>query len=209
VVSILVSHRIFIFPSPKTRSIPRHYGSGFTLIELVIVTVILGTLSAYVLPKFADLKDDATLVTLKNFKGLVASSAAISNTEILLKPQNKSNNNSRYNFDNGDQIRIRANYPDGRWNNTFAILLDISSFDIAQVNSNNCNDNDWCVRHRGSGWFRSRGYTIATAGRGFIIFPRDFNVNTQGCHVYYFTPNGSAQPATPSAPITGITTTDC
>jgi len=183
--------------------------SGFTLIELVVVIVILGVLSSFALPRFADLSDEATQALLVNFKGLIGSAASITHTEVMLKAQNRSNNNSRYNFDNGDQIRIRADYPDGRWNNTFAILLDMTSFDIVQVGTNNCNDNDWCVRQRGPNWFINRGYTTATAGRGFVIFPNGFNVNSQNCHAYYFTPNSSAQPATPMAPMTGINTSGC
>ena len=171
--------------------------------------VLIGVISAVALPKFADLDDKATLAVLKNFKGLIASSASITHSEIMLNPQNKRNNNSRYRFENTDVIRIRADYPDGRWNLTFSILLDMSTFDIAQVNSNNCNSNDWCVRQRGVNWFRSRGYTLATAGRGFAIFPKEFNVNNQDCYVYYFTPNGTAQPITPLAPITGLVTSDC
>ncbi len=46
---------------------------GFTLIELLIVIAILGILVALILPRFADVRDDAnTKVCVANLRGLVS-----------------------------------------------------------------------------------------------------------------------------------------
>jgi MSHA pilin protein MshA len=51
--------------------------SGFTLIELVLVIVILGVLAATALPRFSDLSTQARVASLNGLAGGLRSSASI------------------------------------------------------------------------------------------------------------------------------------
>ena len=52
---------------------------SFTLIELIVVIVILGILSALALPKFVDLSSDARVASINSLVGAVNSSLGLVN----------------------------------------------------------------------------------------------------------------------------------
>ncbi len=65
----------------------RNQQSGFTLIELIIVIVILGILAAFALPRFADLSGDARASSLSGALGSVRSASAIVHSTALARNQ--------------------------------------------------------------------------------------------------------------------------
>jgi len=63
----------------------RKQHSGFTLIELVIVIVILGILAASALPRFSDLAGDARAASVNGIAGSLRAAAAIAHATQLAR----------------------------------------------------------------------------------------------------------------------------
>ena len=59
---------------------------GFTLIELVIVIIVLGILSAIVIPKYIDLKTSATNAAKAGMSGGIMGALAISIADLKTPP---------------------------------------------------------------------------------------------------------------------------
>ena len=75
--------------------------SGFTLIELIVVVVILGIIAAVAIPKFIDLTSEAQIATLNNIGGSVSSASSLNHAVDIANEAGLSND-SFVDIDNCD-----------------------------------------------------------------------------------------------------------
>jgi len=94
--------------------------SGFTLIELVIVIIILGILAATVLPKFINLQGDARQAVMNGLKSSLETASTFTYTKAIIEGVGNS-------FDEtlSSGIRIRYGYPYATQEN-LKLVLDMA-----------------------------------------------------------------------------------
>ena len=82
---------------------------GFTLLELIMVMVILGILTATVAPQFIDLQKDARVGVMESVEGTMLSVANMVYAKSLVSGVERSSNGSV--TINGETIQTRYGYP--------------------------------------------------------------------------------------------------
>lgn len=151
---------------------------GYTLIEVVFITIILGIVSSVAVPKFVDLRKDVQIGLLSKIEmALKNTSTMVNSTAIVLDLAHSAS--SDIDID-GKPIKLVYGYPKVVWDETWKDVLIIEN--IAKTSSTDICDHDLCVNDDVDLLAVIGG--DLTAQRSMVIYPEGKSI-TSNCYVFY------------------------
>lgn len=157
--------------------------SGFTLIELIIVIVILGILAVTAVPKFIDISSDAHRATMKQLEGSLKEAIKLVYMKSVIEGEENINRSSspdvdgietHWGYPETDQIQELLNLSESDW------TFDDQDFEIYILP-------EYIDVYQSDGTTNTAAFTQANAAN-----------SATGCNITY--KHGSANPATQSIP---------
>lgn len=171
--------------------------SGFTLIELVVVIVLIGILAITAAPKFINLSRDAVIGNLEGMAGALRSGAKLVYAKAIIA--NLDSDKQEITIDNST-VRIYGGYPQANWDFALRYVVNLADVDhVLDINIAVDCTLDWCGKGNST---QAPGVNISGNDRVAKVTPKGYSWNDE-CAVYYINHMDN------SAPVIGLTTTDC
>lgn len=171
--------------------------SGFTLIELIIVIVILGILSAVALPRFLNVQGSANASVVKSMANHLQKASDMINGKVMLEGR-AANSSTTISDEQGNSISVAYGYPHHDWNSAFEFLIKAN---VTLTSASASCTNDFCVDESHD---ISSTITAAGADLALVMYPRSTTGNDD-CFAYYIYDQTSAG----NEPLIGAITTGC
>jgi MSHA pilin protein MshA len=99
---------------------PKHMVSGFTMVELIVVIALLGILSAVALPRFIDVKSDATLAMMEGLVKAIQTSMNLTHSQAFINGEHSLATNTM--MVEGQSVNMVYGYPSGTVNGISAMI---------------------------------------------------------------------------------------
>ena len=147
--------------------------AGFTLIELVVVIVILGILSAVAAPRFIDLSSDARIAALEGLAGTLLSASNL----VLAKANingvvDQATANIDIDSDGINDVAIMFGYPTGDRTAGIANVIDLAD--------------DWAFGDNNGGTGGTEFYITSSDIAGFSgVTNNNIRIRSPNCYIAY------------------------